>query len=304
MAAYRSRSAVGLGERSDPRHLRGRTGHRRARPDHLGYTLYRTATGEELRQGRLDGESRQTQDRRIFGRRLLYVTAEDTNRRLRIWDPLGDRLLYDRPISDRVLWKETTDDEIAVVCEDSTLEIVDGRTGAVRVSAQLSTKEVQDAYQLAFFRDAARYYVNLQPVQSPPEPRYYNYFFGTDTVLPRVDVRGDLVAIDRKSGKIAWKQAFLQRTILRTPSLQLPVLVMLSSVGDRMNGNHRSMLVEVVDARTGETLGLENNKYPNRILQLTYEHDRRRVRLWGTRSVIDLDFVKSAENPLAETTAN
>jgi len=273
-------------------------------PDHLGYTLYRTATGEELRQGRLDGESRQTQDRRIFGRRLLYVTAEDTNRRLRIWDPLGDRLLYDRPISDRVLWKETTDDEIAVVCEDSTLEIVDGRTGAVRVSAQLSTKEVQDAYQLAFFRDAARYYVNLQPVQSPPEPRYYNYFFGTDTVLPRVDVRGDLVAIDRKSGKIAWKQAFLQRTILRTPSLQLPVLVMLSSVGDRMNGNHRSMLVEVVDARTGETLGLENNKYPNRILQLTYEHDRRRVRLWGTRSVIDLDFVKSAENPLAETTAN
>jgi outer membrane protein assembly factor BamB len=269
-------------------------------PDHLGYTTYRTSTGEEIRQGRLDNESRQTSDRKAFGRCLMYVTADETNRRVRIWDPLSDRLLYDRAISDRLLVKETADDEVAIVCEDCTLQIVDGKTGTVRASQRLTSHEVQNACQLAFFRDASRYYVNLQPVQSPPEPRFYNYFFGTDTVLPRVDVRGDMLAIDRKTGQLVWKRGFQQRTILRTPTLQLPVLVMLSSVGDKMNGNHRSMLVEVVDTRTGETLGVENNKFPNRILQLTYEHDRHRVRLWGTRSVIDLDLVTSAAASLAD----
>lgn len=234
----------------------------------------------------------------------MYITAEEANRRVRIWDPLSDRLLYDRAISDRLLVKDTSDEEVAVVCEDGTLQIVDGRTGSIRVTQSLTPREVQNACQLAIFRDASRYYVNLQPVQSPPEPRFYNYFFGTDTVLPHVDVRGDVLAIDRTSGRLVWKRGFQQRTILRTPSLQLPVLVMLSSVGDRMNGNHRSMLVEVVDTRTGETLGVENNKFTNRILQLTYEHDRHRVRLWGAHSVIDVDLIQSAGSSLADVSDN
>jgi outer membrane protein assembly factor BamB len=266
--------------------------------DHLEYTAYRTLTGEELRHGRLDSESRQTQDRCICGRCLAYVTVEETNRRLRIWDPLVDRLLYDRPISDRLLWKETGEDEIAVVGADSRLQIVDGRTGSVRVSIEVPSHLVQNACQLAVFRDAARYYVNLQPVQSPPEPRFYNYFFGTDTVLPHIDVRGDVLAIDRQNGRLVWRRSFQQRTVVRTPSLQLPVLVMLASVGDRLNGNHRSMLIEAVDTRTGETLGLENNKFADRILQFSYDFEQRRVRLWGKRSVVDLDFTKAGD-PLA-----
>lgn len=273
-------------------------------PDHLGYTLYQTMTGEEIRQGRLDNESRQTQERRTFGRCLMYVTADDTNHRLRIWDPLSDRLVYDRPIFDPRLWKETCEDEVAVIGDDCTLQIVDGRTGTVRASVKLPQRDVQNSCQLAFFRDSARYYVNLQPVAPLPQPRFYNYFFGADTVLPHVDIHGDVVAIDRKSGRLEWTRPFMQRSVLRTPSLHLPVLMMLSSVGDRTNGNHRSMLVEAVDARTGETLAMENNNYPNHILHLTYEHDRRRVRLWGTRSVVDLDFVQGASAATAGATAD
>jgi outer membrane protein assembly factor BamB len=271
--------------------------------DHLDYTVYRTATGEEIRQGRLDNESRQTQDRRTYGRCLVYLTADETNRRMRIWDPVGDRLLYDHPIFDRVLPKDTGEDEIAVVGTDFKLQIVDAHTGAVRISLDLSPKDVQNACQLAVFRDSSRYYVNLQPMQSPPEPRYYNYFFGTDTVLPHVDLRGDVLAIDRHNGQLQWKRAFMQRTVLRTPSLHLPVLVMLSLVGDRMNGNHRSMLIETIDARTGDTLGLEDNSLPDRIMQLTYDHDRRSMRLWGKHSVVDLDFARPSDGCVLSASA-
>ena len=201
-------------------------------PDHLAYTAYNTSTGEEIRQGRLDNESRQTSDRRTFGRCLMYITAEEANRRLRILG-FAERSAALRSGNFR-----------SPACEGDVrrrgcrrlrrLHAANRRcsNGCGPRDTKLETpRKVQNACQLAIFRDASRYYVNLQPVQSPPEPRFYNYFFGTDTVLPRVDVRGDVLAIDRKTGRLVWKRGFQQRTILRTPSLQLPVLVMLSSSG-------------------------------------------------------------------------
>jgi len=154
--------------------------------------------------------------------------------------------------------------------------------------------------QVSAFRDANCYYVNLQPMQTIPEPRRYAYCFGTDTTLPHADLRGNLVAIDRRSGQMLWKRAFAQRTVLRVPTLRLPVLVMLAFVGDRLNGNHRSMLVEVIDTKTGDTLAFDDDRFPNRILQMTYDEDRRRIRLWGTRSVVDLDFASQGSRLAAE----
>jgi hypothetical protein len=69
---------------------------------------------------------------------------------------------------------------------------------------------------------------------------------------------------------------------------------MLALVGDRLNGNHRSMLVEVVDAKTGQTLAFDDDRKDNHVLQMTYDDDQQRIRLWGTKSVVDLDFGQHA----------
>ncbi|HEV3298355.1 MAG TPA: PQQ-binding-like beta-propeller repeat protein [Planctomycetaceae bacterium] len=269
--------------------------------DHLSYTVYRTATGEELRQGSLDSTTRQIPERRAFGRCLLYFTSHEGSHRMRLWDPLTDRLLYDAPISERLLWKETGEDEVAVITAGGAMQIVDGHTGAVRVDLKLDAREFQNLSQVSAFRDANCYYVNLQPMQTIPEPRRYAYCFGTDTTLPHADLRGNLVAIERRSGQVLWKRAFAQRTVLRVPTLRLPVLVMVALVGDRLNGNHRSMLVEVIDAKTGETLAFDDDRFPNHILQMTYDDDHRRIRLWGTRSVVDVDFASHGSRLAAET---
>lgn len=271
--------------------------------DHLNYTVYRTTTGEELRRGCLDPTTRQVPERRTFGRCLLYFLSHDGTHRMRIWDPLTDRLLYDSPISERLLWKETGDDEVAVITANGSMQIVDGHTGAVRVDLKLDAREFQNLCQVSAFRDADCYYVNLQPMQTIPEPRRYAYCFGTDTTLPHSDLRGDLVAIDRQSGQVLWKRTFAQRTVLRVPTLRLPVLVMLALVGDRLNGNHRSMLVEVIDTKTGDTLAFDDDRFPNRVLQMTYDEDSRRIRLWGTRSVVDLDFASHPSRIVAQGAA-
>jgi outer membrane protein assembly factor BamB len=262
--------------------------------DHMSYTVYRTATGEELRQGSLDPSTRQIPERRAFGRCLLHFTSREGAHRMRIWDPLNDRMIYDASICDRLLWKETGEDEVAVITAGGSVQIVDGHTGSIRVDLKLDAPEFQNLCQVSAFRDADRYYVNLQPLQTISEPRRYSYCFGTDTTLPHADLRGNLLAFDRRSGQLLWKRNFAQRTVLRVPTLRLPVLVMLALVGDRLNGNHRSMLVEAVDAKTGDTLAFDDDRFPNHILQMTYEEDRRRIRLWGTRSVVDLDFASHA----------
>jgi hypothetical protein len=268
----------------------------------LSYTVYRTATGEELRQGRLDPTTRQIPERRAFGRCLLHFTSREGSHRMRLWDPLTDRVIYDTPVSERLLWKETGDDEVAVITADGRMQIVDGHTGAVVVDLKLEQREFQNLCQVSAFRDANCYFVNLQPLQTIPEPRRYAYCFGTDTTLPHADLRGNLVAIDRRSGRVLWKRTFAQRTVLRVPTLRLPVLVMLALVGDRLNGNHSSMLVEVVDAKTGDTLAFDDDRLRNRILQMTYEEDRQRIRLWGTRSVVDLDFASRGSRVAADAT--
>jgi hypothetical protein len=168
---------------------------------------------------------------------------------------------------------------------------------------KLDAREFQNLSQVSAFRDANCYYVNLQPMQTVPEPRRYAYCFGTDTTLPHADLRGNLVAIDRRSGQVLWKRAFAQRTVLRVPTLRLPVLVMLAFVGDRLNGNHRSMLVEVIDTKTGDTLAFDDDRFPNRILQMTYDDEQRRIRLWGTRSVVDVEFGSHTSRLAAENSA-
>jgi hypothetical protein len=262
--------------------------------DHMSYTVYATATGEELRQGSLDPTAHQIPERRAFGRSLLYFSSHDGSHRIRIWDPLTDRLVYDAAVCERLLWKETGDDEVAVINSAGLMQIVDGRTGSIRAELKLDGAEFQSLCQVSAFRTADCYYVNLQSMQPLSEPKRYAYCFGTDTSLPHADLRGNVVAIERGTGRVLWKRNFPHRTVLRVPTLRLPVLVMLALVGDRLNGNHRSMLVEVVDAKTGQTLAFDDDRKDNHVLQMTYDDDQQRIRLWGTKSVVDLDFGQHA----------
>src|SRR5207247_2630090 len=67
--------------------------------DRTSYTVYRTATGEEVRQGRLDVDL--GLQRRAFGRRLLFTADGDADKSLQIWDPLDDSTVLKAPVDDR-----------------------------------------------------------------------------------------------------------------------------------------------------------------------------------------------------------
>ena len=112
----------------------------------------------------------------------------------------------------------------------------------------------------------------------------------TETSLLREDIRENLLAIDRSTGKLLWKRRLSARSILRTPHLQLPFLITLSMNGNRWKGNKPSIQIEVIDAQTGQTIGRQENFLKDHILQFTYAPERGRIELRGKKSVFHLDF--------------
>jgi len=262
--------------------------------DRASYTVYRTLTGEELRRGKLDiNNSRHAQERRAFGRMLFHFTtaSEDGNpdRRMRLWDPLTDRFVIDLSVSDQAIWKDTPDGEIVVALPPNRLIVLDGRSGAVRVDLELEPEQITNLSQVSALRDHANYYISLQPPQPQTDHGRY-YFYMSDTVLPKVDVRGELLAVDRETGRLVWTRKMPQRSLLRTPHVRLPFVIALSLSGEKAPRNRQSLLVEVLDAATGETIGIDESAMRDRILQFTYDHAAERIELRGQKAVITLEF--------------
>jgi hypothetical protein len=149
------------------------------------------------------------------------------------------------------------------------------------------------------FSDKDRYYVNFQRTAQPQQGRLHSYYT-SDAFLPADNIQGDLYAADRATGKILWKRTLPQRSIIRTPHCHLPFLITMCRQADRWNQSKTSLLVEVLDGATGQTIGLKDNIFPDRILHLAYEPERGRLELRGLRTTVRLEFaeprVPSLEN--------
>jgi outer membrane protein assembly factor BamB len=250
------------------------------------YVVYRTATGEELRRGQLDIDSRR--QRRAFGRKLFYVSSSPAGRRLQIWDPLSDRLVFDRPVSGHIFSAATPDNELVLAIPPDGVLILDVVTGETRLDFKLDPSDFAKLNHVRAFRDHGRYYVNFERSVRVPHLRKYSDH-ASDTLLPVMHMQGDLYAVDRETGKLLWKRTIPPRSIIRTPHLRLPFLVGMSRVGNRTNGR-RSLLVEVIDSSTGDTIGFKENIFPDRLVQLSYDPAVGRIELRGLKTLIDLDF--------------
>jgi len=255
--------------------------------DRTSYSVYRTTTGEELRYGKLDDDA--GMKRIAFGRKLFYISHDPSGKRFRIWDPWRDQLVFDVPVTGTEHSAVTPDNELALVLPPNRLKILDVVRDETLLDVEFDPGMLQNLSAVRAFRDHDRYYINLDRGVRQPQSRTYNRH-ATNTFLPIVDIQGDLYAVDRSQGRILWKRSFPPRSIVRTPHVRLPFLVTMSRLRDRWNGSRQSLLIEAVDAATGDTLGLKDNIYPNRIVQLACEPERGRVELHGMKSTIILEF--------------
>ncbi|MCA9115928.1 MAG: PQQ-like beta-propeller repeat protein [Planctomycetaceae bacterium] len=279
-------------------------------PDHETWTAYRTSTGEELQTGRLPIDRRA--QRRVWGRKLLYFTeaGQDEKRQLRIWDALTDSCVLDRTVYGRVQTAETGQDRLVVVesklAGDSAgnqlpalsaggrIQVIDPATGKIELSVRLTADETESLSYVRVFSDRHRWYFSFQKAVRHAEQRRRSYY-ASDTFLPATHVQGTLFAVDRQSGKRLWSRVMPQRTVLDLAHLNLPFLVTVSRIRDREQGSRQSLLVELLDAATGQTIGSRDNLFPDRIVHLSCEPEQGHLVLRGLRSAIHLDFSRRVQ---------
>ena len=89
-----------------------------------------------------------------------------------------------------------------------------------------------------------------------------------------------LLAIDRRTGKLKWRRNISKRGFVRTPHFNLPFLISLTFLTDRSSRQTDWLLVELIDKRTGDTL---TNQPPIRmdadLIRVDYDPQRRLVQL-------------------------
>lgn len=255
--------------------------------DRASYTVYRTLTGEVLRRGKLDVSLRDQV--RSFGRKLLHVTDSLTQmKRIRLWDPTTDRVEIDEPFHSGHVYVDDSHDELAVMHRDGQLRIFDIKTSQVRLDVQMDPQDIAGLQLLQFFSDSERYYINIRRPRGRSR-QMVNISYGSDRFVPTADIQGDLFAIDRKTGRSLWERTFPQRSVFDLSEYHLPFLVMLSRVRDYATSRESSYL-EIVDVKTGNTLGVKENILNDRIVNVWYERQKGLLQLFGVRSRIDVEF--------------
>ena len=273
--------------------------------DRMHYTLYDTATGAELRRGRLDRNLQQTP--RIVGRKLLHFTNSTTDRKLRVWDPVTDEVVWQEdadqlqdvsmhagvPAGTKVMGLVANADEIAYLTVDGRLKIVDLHTGRKRLDidwpagGRTAGGVARDPGFLKVFGDSERYYVNLQQVQGPGESPAQNSFIVSDTPLPAMHVSGELSAIDRMTQQVLWFREVDNCSILHFQELRLPVLVTAARV---RHSNQLALRLELIDSLTGETAALHDRLLADRLLQYSYSRQTRSLELRTAKTTIRMDL--------------
>jgi PQQ-like domain len=262
------------------------------------YTMYDTATGEELRRGRLDAQSRF--ERRAFGRRLFHFSSPET-RRVRVWDPLTDSFIWDEPADQfadasmhdglppgtKVFSFVRDAEEAAFVTREGVLRVVDLPRGKTLFETRLEPGLVENLGFVRAFRDHERYYINLQRSSSAVRPPTPATQLISDALLPAIHIQGELCAIDRKSHTTLWTRTMGSRSVLQLADFPLPVLVTLFRV---RKGEQAMLAAEVLDAGTGVTRAARDDLFSDRLLQVLYERQPGLITLRGGKTEIRVEF--------------
>ncbi|WP_417390781.1 PQQ-binding-like beta-propeller repeat protein [Gimesia sp.] len=256
------------------------------------YDVYSTTTGELIRKGELDLNSR---SRHVFGRKLFYETTSTTEKRVRLWDPLTDQHLLDEPVSNSGFSTQISETELAILLPPNRLRVLNVETGETIIESIIPDEYLTSLNKFIGFKDQERYYFNFS-YTTPRRRSPQNDFYVSDSFLNVVHLDNDLISIDGKTGQILWSRNLPKRSWIDTSQYQLPFLIFMSKIRTESRTRSYSFLLEILDARTGDTIGFKDNILKDTILQLQVDPRFQKIILQGMHSAIEIDFSDKAKS--------
>lgn len=269
------------------------------------YSILSTQTGETLdtRQASIDFSYR----KRVFGRKLFHVTEElatesgETERRIRVWDPVTNQFDLDAPIVGRLNFASTRSfNEMALLMGDRLLVYRMPEMQQI-ANLELNSSDLARMTTLRMFADDEYVYINLQERTSGLSTGNRNYYLAGESSIPLDNMfKGTLMSISKATGQILWTRPVQPRSVLNMTQCSLPFLIGLSRISPRSKNTRRALELELIDRETGETVGHADRLIPDRIVHARVDRDRGLLTLHGLTSRIDLDFSRRRQAVLVE----
>lgn len=250
------------------------------------YDVYSSITGELIRKGELDLNSRA---RHVFGRKLFYQTTSTTEKRVRLWDPLTDRFLLDEPVSNSGFSTQISPTELAILLPPNRLRVLNVETGETLVETTLPDHLLTKLNKFVGFSDKDHYYFNFS-YTAPRKRSVRHDFYVSDSFLNVVHVDNDLIGVDKQSGKILWNRNLPKRSWVNTSQYQLPFLIFISKIRTESKITNYSFLFEILDAKTGNTIGFKDNIMKDTILQMQIDPRFNKIVFQGMNGAVEIDF--------------
>ncbi len=254
--------------------------------DRVSYLLLNAATGDVIRTGKLEAD--RTTPRYAVGTRIIWVVGGTDGKRVRIWDAVEDRVIFEETIREffsspnpdrELVWLNTSDE----VC------VFDVKRNQMVVRCPLDATDAGKISNLRVFRQAGRYFVNLGRPQ-PVAPTLHYHTPLSDHALPLAQVKDELLAIDPSGTSIAWRRPVPQMGMLQWGRLPVPFLVAVSKIRDKADHNHEWLRVDLLDITTGERLGVGDHLPRDRWFHADYDGDRGEVRIHGVQNTVRIRF--------------
>jgi hypothetical protein len=274
--------------------------------DQVNFHVLSMTSGARVRSGRIDIVAEDLRRRRhALGSRLFYVGRVDGEARYRLWDPVSDRILFEVPAHPRMCEQRVDRQHVACLAANGEVQVL-SILGRVKAVHAVPDEQLESVTGVGALRDSDAWYVHVD--HSLPVASGIRYESAASEVhLPGFHVDGTLTAYDADSGARLWSVALENRTLLRDPHCDWPFLCAISRVRDGSPGHSSSLLLEVLDRRSGSVLaseaGLERTPLlhvespdPNELALYTAE-SRIRIRCRSARD----RFVVTAEHETTQT---
>ncbi|MCG6154252.1 outer membrane protein assembly factor BamB family protein [Rubinisphaera margarita] len=260
-------------------------------PDQNTYTLLSTRTGEVLREMQLEHPPYHVQrTRQAFGRCMLYlaVSAESPHQRsLRLWDPKKEELLLDQPFGAHDLY-HTSENEITLLLDNRHLKIFRPDEAEMVIDLVLDN-DFDQANYLRVVRCGTRYLVNLYQTQRIDEADGYTSRF-TDAPWDLTHINGQVLAVDTRTNELEWTRVLSHRSVVEDQGEDLPFLLLCATHQKRPGDQNRTLLLEVLDPATGNTLLSRNDLDMNRLLLLNHDRGQQTVVLSGLKEDLVINY--------------
>ena len=253
----------------------------------VSYEVLETATGKRISTvvpGFMSGQWRGS-----YGRYVVGIVESQGNRMLEIRDLLKDRAEISETLSDTRQPVFMPGGEVLYVSSGGEVRIFDVGRCQKKLAVQLDPSETQQIRAVQMFSDRSRYFVNIRRHSPTATTTQNNQPIGTQNVTG-LTLGDDLYAFDRASGELLWKRSIPYRTLLQFSGCDVPFLVMLSQVNDRVNSALQSLTIEVLDSTSGITIGYREHLKLDQLIQADYDGESGRIHLRGHVSDIELKF--------------